>query len=299
MLAGLSHGQAVVLMVANAAMWSIAGVVTRQLESAQSFEITFWRSLFTFLSLLVLLPLTQGRDVFKGMRQGGVSLWLSGVCWSVMFTAFMLALTMTTVANVLITMAMGPFFTALVARVVLGQRIDVRTALAILMAALGIAWMFGAEVATQGWLGFVVALCVPLAAAVNWTVVQRAAVRGLAVDLAPGVLIGAAISCLVTLPMSMPFQAVATDVAWLALLGLVQLAIPCLLSVACARVLKAPEVSLLALLEVVFGIFLAWWGAGEEPSSSVLSGGLLVLGALLAHQGLAWRERQNPLTRKT
>ena len=80
MLAGLSHGQAVVLMVANAAMWSIAGVVTRQLESAQSFEITFWRSLFTVLSLLVLLPLTQGRDVFKGMRQGGVSLWLSGVC---------------------------------------------------------------------------------------------------------------------------------------------------------------------------------------------------------------------------
>ena len=292
MLAGLSHGQAVVLMVANAAMWSIAGVVTRQLESAQSFEITFWRSLFTFLSLLVLLPLTQGRDVFKGMRQGGASLWLSGVCWSVMFTAFMLALTMTTVANVLITMAMGPFFTALVARVVLGQRIDVRTALAIVMAALGIAWMFGAEVATQGWLGFVVALCVPLAAAVNWTVVQRAAVRGLSVDLAPGVLIGAAISCLVTLPMSMPFQAVASDVAWLALLGLVQLAIPCLLSVACAKVLKAPEVSLLALLEVVFGIFLAWWGAGEEPSSSVFSGGLLVLGALLAHQGLAWRERQ-------
>jgi drug/metabolite transporter (DMT)-like permease len=234
--------------------------------------------------------------VFKGMRQGGVSLWLSGVCWSVMFTAFMLALTMTTVANVLITMAMGPFFTALVARVVLGQRIDVRTAFAIVMAALGIAWMFGAEVATQGWLGFVVALCVPLAAAVNWTVVQRAAVRGLSVDLAPGVLIGAAISCLVTLPMSMPFQAVASDVAWLALLGLVQLAIPCLLSVACAKVLKAPEVSLLALLEVVFGIFLAWWGAGEEPSSSVLSGGLLVLGALLAHQGLAWRERQNPLT---
>ena len=242
--------------------------------------------------LLVLLPLTQGRTVFKDMRQGGSSLWLSGVCWSVMFTAFMLALTMTTVANVLITMAMGPFFTALVARVVLGQRIDARTAGAIVLAGLGIAWMFGAEVATQGWVGFVVALCVPLAAAVNWTVVQRAAVRGLSVDLAPGVLIGAAISCLVTLPMSMPFQAVGSDVAWLALLGLVQLAIPCLLSVACARVLKAPEVSLLALLEVVFGIFLAWWGAGEEPSSSVLSGGMLVLGALLAHQGLAWRERQ-------
>ncbi|NBX53570.1 MAG: DMT family transporter [Betaproteobacteria bacterium] len=292
MLGQLSHGQAVGLMVANAAMWSIAGVVTRQLDSAQSFEITFWRSLFTVLSLLALLPLTQGRQVFARMRQGGTSLWLSGVCWSVMFTAFMLALTMTTVANVLITMALGPFFTALVARMVLGLRIDARTVGAIALAALGIAWMFGAEVASQGWLGFVVALGVPMAAAVNWTVVQRAQLRGLSVDLAPGVLIGAALSSLVTLPLSLPMQAQVSDVAWLALLGLVQLAIPCLLSVACAKVLQAPEVSLLALLEVVFGIFLAWVGAGEAPSSSVLWGGMLVLLSLCAHQGLAWRERK-------
>jgi drug/metabolite transporter (DMT)-like permease len=292
MLGPLSHGQAVGLMVANAAMWSIAGVVTRQLHSAQSFEITFWRSLFTVISLLALLPLTQGRQVFTQMRQGGASLWLSGVCWSVMFTAFMVAMTMTTVANVLITMALGPFFTALVARMVLGQRIDARTAGAIALAALGIAWMFGSEVATQGWVGFAVALLVPMAAAINWTVVQRAQVRGLSVDLAPGVLIGATLSSLITLPLSLPLQAQASDVAWLALLGLVQLAIPCLLSVACAKVLQAPEVSLLALLEVVFGIFLAWVGAGEAPSRSVLLGGLLVLLALCAHQGLAWRDRK-------
>ena len=295
MLGKLSHGQAVWLMVGNAAMWSIAGVVTRQLHSAQSFEITFWRSVFTVLSLLVLLPMAQGRQVFKDMRLGGASLWLSGACWAVMFTAFMLALTMTTVANVLITMALGPFFTAMVARVVLGHRIDARTAWAIALAALGIAWMFGAEVATQGWLGFVVALCVPMAAAINWTVVQRAQVRGLSVDLAPGVLIGAVLSSLVTLPMSFPLQAQASDVAWLALLGLVQLAIPCLLSVACAKVLQAPEVSLLALLEVVFGIFLAWIGAGEAPSTSVMLGGMLVLLALSAHQGMAWRDRNRAI----
>ena len=40
----LTHTQAVWGMVAVAAMWSIAGVVTRQLESAARFEITFWRS---------------------------------------------------------------------------------------------------------------------------------------------------------------------------------------------------------------------------------------------------------------
>jgi hypothetical protein len=36
----------------------------------------------------------------------------------------------------------------------------------------------------------------------------------------------------------------------------------CALAVICAKVLKAPEVSLLALLEVIFGILLAWMFAG-------------------------------------
>jgi drug/metabolite transporter (DMT)-like permease len=82
-----------------------------------------------------------------------------------------------------------------------------------------------------------------------------------------------------------------TDIAWLALLGLVQLAIPCVLSVLCARVLKAPEVSLLALLEVVFGIALAWVGAGEAPGATVLTGGTLVIGALVVNELLGWKQR--------
>src|SRR5450756_1178941 len=112
----LTHNRAVLLMVAVALMWSTAGVVTRHLEQARSFEVTFWRSFFTVLSLLVILPLFQGRDVFRRMRSGGAALWISGVCWSGMFTFFMLALTLTSVANVLITMALGPLFTALAAR---------------------------------------------------------------------------------------------------------------------------------------------------------------------------------------
>src|SRR5436190_16678568 len=96
----LTHTRAVFLMVAVTMMWSIAGVITRQLEHARSFEVTFWRSFFTLLSLLVILPFFQGRRVFANIRRGRGALWLSGLCWSVMFTAFMVALTLTSVANV-------------------------------------------------------------------------------------------------------------------------------------------------------------------------------------------------------
>ena len=291
----LTHSRAVVLMVAVTLMWSIAGVVTRHLEHARSFEVTFWRSFFTLLSLLVILPLAQGRGVFMRIRRGSRALWISGVCWSVMFTAFMLALTLTSVANVLVTLAAGPFMTALFARVVIGHQIAVRTWLAIGVAGAGIAWMFGEQLVANGagpqMAGTLVALMVPLAGAVNWTVVQRSQAHGDRIDLVPAVLVGAFISSVFTLPLAFPFAATPHDIGLLAFLGLVQLAIPCVLSVRCAGALNAPEIALLALLEVIFGILLAWVGAGEVPGASVLTGGTLVIGALLVNELVGWRQR--------
>lgn len=287
-----SHNRAVLLMVAVTLMWSTAGVVTRHLESARSFEVTFWRSFFTLLSLLVILPLFQGRAVWQAFRQRSAALWWSGLCWSLMFTSFMLALTLTSVAHVLITMALGPLFTALAARLFIGHRIAGRTWLAMGVAGAGIVWMYGGQISGLQLSGTLAALCVPLTAAINWTVVQHAHAQGQDVDLVPSVLVGAAISTLLTLPLALPLQATAHDVGLLAFLGLVQLAIPCTLSVLCARVLKAPEVSLLSLLEIVFGILLAWLGANEVPGASVLGGGALVIGALLINELLGWKQRR-------
>lgn len=288
----LSHRRAVWLMVLVTVMWATAGVVTRHLEAARSFEVTFWRSLFTVLALLVILPAWQGRAVFDKIRRGGAALWVSGLCWCVMFTAFMLALTMTSTANVLVTMAVGPLFTALAARLFIGHRLATRTWGAIAVAGAGIAWMYGQQFGQGPMTGTLVALCVPLALACNWTVVQHAHAQGNNVDLVPAVLIGAALSALVTLPLAWPLRANAHDLALLAFLGLFQLAIPCVLSMICAKVLKAPEVALLALLEVIFGIAFAWAGAGEQPAPSVLSGGALVVGALVANEWLGqWQQR--------
>ncbi len=288
----LMHNRAVLLMVAVTLMWSIAGVVTRQLEQARSFEVTFWRSFFTVLCLLVILPIFQGRDVFQRMRQGGAALWISGLAWCGMFTFFMLAISLTSVANVLVTMSIGPLLTALAARLFIGHRIAPRTWLAIVVAGIGIAYMYGSQM-TQGvsLMATLVAFGVPISGAANWTVTQHAHAQGHDVDLIPAVLIGAVFSSLLTLPLALPFQASGHDLALLAGLGLVQLAIPSALAVLCTRVLAAPEVSLLGLLEVIFGILLAWVGANEVPGPNVLLGGGLVIGALALNELIGWRSR--------
>ncbi len=289
----MTHGMAVWTMVGVTALWSIAGVVTRHLDEARSFEVTFWRSFFSVLSLLVILPLWQGRGVWSRLPWRNRYFWLSGVCWSVMFTAFMVALTLTAVANVLITMAVGPLLTALFTRIFLHHQLPVRTWVAIVLAGIGIAWMYGTQLSLGDphfLVGSLVALCVPMAGAVQWTLAQKSQSDGQSLDLVPSVLLGAIFSTAITFPLAMPFQASAHDVGLLAMLGLFQLAIPCVLSVICVRVLKAPEASLLCLLEIVFGIALAWWGANEAPQMSVLLGGSLVLGALLMNQWLGWKQ---------
>jgi drug/metabolite transporter (DMT)-like permease len=178
-------------------------------------------------------------------------------------------------------------------RVFLRHQLPLRTWVAIVLAGIGIGWMYGSQLSLGDpnfLMGSLVALCVPIAGAVQWTLAQNSQSDGQSLDLVPSVLLGAVFSTVFTLPLAMPFQASSHDVGLLAILGLFQLAIPCVLSVVCVRVLKAPEVSLLCLLEIVFGIALAWWGANEAPQMSVLLGGSLVLGALLMNQWLGWKQ---------
>ena len=285
----MTHRQAVGLMVLVTLLWSIAGVVTRHLDSARSFEVTFWRSFFTALSLAVGLLAWRGRGLWTSLRDGGRWLWLSGLCWAVMFTAFMLALTLTSVAYVLVTMALGPVITALFSRIFLRFTLPWSTWLAIVVAGLGVAVMFGGE-SGDGFApaGVLVACCVPLAGAANWTVLQRVRQQR-EVDMLPAVLIGAIVSSLFTLPLAWPLQASGHDLGLLALLGSVQLALPCLLVVRLSHHLPAAEISLLALLEVVFGVAWAWWWAGEQPSLNVLLGGGMVLLALVAKEAAGLR----------
>jgi drug/metabolite transporter (DMT)-like permease len=194
------------------------------------------------------------------------------------------------VANVLITMSIAPLLTALLARFMLGHPVALRTWAAIFVAGAGIAWMYGSSISGEGThlLGTLVALGVPIAGAINWNTLQRA---GKSVDLVPALLIGAVISSATALPLAIPFQATQHDVLLLALLGVFQLAVPCTMAVRLTRSLAAPEISLLALLEIIFGIAWAWLGANERPAPQVLTGGALVLTTLALNEAWGMRNR--------
>jgi drug/metabolite transporter (DMT)-like permease len=212
--------------------------------------------------------------------------------WAVMFTLFIVALTLTTTANVLVMSSLGPLCTALLAAWFLREPIPARSWLAIVAASIGMAAMFGAGFTAgepRHLVGMALALTIPVAGAVNLIVLRKSAAH---LDLMPAVMLGALISAAVTLPFALPFQASGRDLLVLATLGVFQLGVPCMLLVLVSRTLTAPEIALLALLEVVLGPLWAWLGAGEEPGYATVMGGTIVLAALAGNELAALMARK-------
>jgi drug/metabolite transporter (DMT)-like permease len=286
----MTRGRAVALMIAAPVLWSTAGVVTRYVEHAQPFEQVFWRSLFAFVFVAAALLLAR-KHPWRAVHAAGLPGIVSGSLWAVMFTAFLFALSLTSTANALVVMSVSPLLTALFARLVLSDPVPLRTWLAAIAAAVGIAWMFADQFGgtyARDVAGMLIALVVPIAAAANVVTLRAAAAR---LDLIPAVMMGAALSCLLALPFVESFTASARDVALLAFLGLFQLGLPCMLLVVASRSLLAPEIALLALLEVVLGPLWAWLGASEVPARGTLLGGAVVLAALAGNEFAALRLR--------
>jgi drug/metabolite transporter (DMT)-like permease len=266
----------VILMLIAPVLWSTAGVVTRHIERAAPFEQVFWRSLVAAAFIaLVLIFSNKKQNIFSRPAL------FSAAMWAVMFTAFVVALSLTTTANALVVMSISPLLTAFLAFVILKETVPLRTWIAAGAAVVGIAWMSQGGLSGGHLAGMLVALLIPLASAANLVALRAAGAR---VDLVPAVMLGGALSCLIALPFALPFEASPRDVALLTFLGVFQLGLPCMLLVIASRVMAPAEVALLGLLEVVLGPLWAWLGAGETPGSSVLYGGGIVLAALVLNE---------------
>ena len=286
------HVRAVLAMVGATLMWSVAGVITRHQHHQNGLDLVFWRSSFAALGVLAWLLWRQGPlGLARDVRHASPLLWLSAGFWGVMFTAFMVALTLTTVAQTLIADSLSPLIAALLGWLVLRHALPARTWLAIALALTGMGWIVWQNLqhlngSTQ-MLGMLVALAVPFSAAANWVSLRRA---GAAVPMQAAVMLGALFSVLAVAFPAWPVSVGLHDLLWLAFLGVFQLAMPGLLAVWAAQRLAPAEVGLLGLLEIVFGILWAWIGAGEQPGFGTLMGGGLIMFALVGNELLGWRQ---------
>src|ERR1700710_58786 len=131
------HRKGIALIVAAAVAWSTAAVFTRLLPF-DSWTILFWRGLFGGGVIAVILVLTQGRAGLRDFTGMGKSGWLVASLSTVGMVCFIPALQLTSVSNVAVIIATGPFVAAAMAWIWLREAAGWRTLLASLVALCGV-----------------------------------------------------------------------------------------------------------------------------------------------------------------
>ena len=263
--------------VAAATVFSTAGVIVRRID-LPAWDISFWRSAFLVVAMLPLL-LWQYRRIRIDVRNAGPALLLSALLLSGSFVAFILALGLAPVANVLIMFGATPFITALAARLFLGERLHTHTILAMAVAVVGIAISVAGSLQAGALAGMAVAFVVVLCMSGNYVVVRHRRDIGMA----PAIWLAGVISGLVALPFAHPETVTWSQVPWLLALSPGQLAGGLLLYMASLRRIPAGRAALLGLLELVLGPIWVWLFDGEKPDDLTLIGGAVVIGAAAAN----------------
>lgn len=142
---------------------SLAGVLLRHVDEAGGWQIVFYRSLaFVAAMLLFVHWRHRGRTARAFGEIGWPGLAVAGFLGAA-FILYIFALLKTTVANVVFTTSLSPFFAALLAWASLGEAVRPAT-LGIMAVALGgVGFMFGDGFVGGTWLGnliaFICCLC--------------------------------------------------------------------------------------------------------------------------------------------
>jgi drug/metabolite transporter (DMT)-like permease len=278
MAAHSQHRTGIALVVAAAVAWSTAPFFTRLLPF-DSWTILFWRGLFGGGLIAVVLVVTQGRAGLRDLTRMGSSGWLVASLSTLGMVCFIPALQLTSVSNVAVIIATGPFVAAAFAWIWLREAVRWQTMLASLVALCGVAIIVGHTRASSDILGIALACLMTVAIAAMTVTVRTHRNTPMVAAAALSNLLGSVIS----IPFAQGIAGVTgSDLMILALFGFFQVALGLTLFMLGSRLLPSGQATLIATLETPLMPFWVWLAFQEVPSSRALVGGALVMGAVIA-----------------
>lgn len=279
-------------------LWSTVGLGIRLIEEAQVWQILFYRSVSLSAFLWIVIRL-RGRPPTRAIRAAGLPGLIGALGLVAAYSGAIFAIQRTSVAHAMLLFACAPFFTALLGRL-LGETVRTATWVAIGIGMAGIAIMVADTGGAASTTGNLAALGSALGFAVFTVALRwgggRASTGG---DMLPAVLL----SGLIALPLmavictasGLPLTLTARDAGIALTMGVGQVGLGLLLYTMGARVVPAVELTLLSLAEVVLGPVWVWLFLGEVPTSTVISGGLVLLGAI-TFNAVSGARRRPPVT---
>lgn len=249
-----------------------------RLVDTDVWTIVFWRAFFVAIGLTLIVLATKRTLSVKAFTSMGRPGLLISVLYDCGMTAFIYAVEHTSVAHTLIILSTTPLFAALVSWFWIRQHISRRTWIAIGVVVLGIVVMSSATgEQNTSVVGDLAAILGAFSLGTTFTVAQRYPNQ----SMLPGFIIGALLLVLVMSWLASPLSVSVNDMIFLSIMGCILLPLGMTFMYLGPRYISSAEVGLMMLLETVLGPLWVWVVMGESPSGRTLTGGAIIISALI------------------
>jgi len=256
---------------------SWGGFIIRSFEEASIWQILFLRSFFFLLALIAFLLLTYKKNTFNVIKESGLPGLLGGFVLSFSFVAFVVAMSNTTVANVVFIISTQTMFLAIFGYFYLKEKVSLIGLISILLAMSGIIIMVGDSISGGSLFGNIVALAIPI----NFAILVMIIRKNTKVDMVPAIFYSGIFSLIYGFFLAESFEFTKHDLWMGFLLGVPQLAVSFICITIGSRTVESATVGILMLMETLCAPLWVWLFLNEIPPISVFIGGAVIISAII------------------
>lgn len=276
----MRYGTGVIMVLAAGFLWSLMGLMIRNIDVAGTWSVLFWRSVGVIPVLLTVIWWRSGGRVWQRLLAVGLPGVVGAAGLVFAFAGAIYAIQATTVANAVFLFSASPFLAAILGWLILREPVRKATWVAIVLAGVGMYIMVREGLAAGALEGNVAALL----SALGFAAFTLALRWGKLSDMMPAVVLGALFSMVVAGVVAssvgtgilVPLSDILISVA----MGAVVLAVGMALYTTGSTVIPAAELTLLSMIEVLLAPVWVWLFLDETASQGTFVGGAVLMAAV-------------------
>ena len=253
------------------------GVLIR-LADADSWSIIFWRGFFFAIGVLIILLMTSGSKAVDEVKKIGKDGILIGILTGLGSVTFVFSIQHTTIASTLVIVSIMPMMIAVISWLILREKSGIFTWISMVIVVIGIYIVMSGETKGSNLYGNLMALLSVTLGATGFTLIRK----NKDISMIPAMGINGLVQSVVALVFIEAVILSFDAMIYIFAMGVMQ-ALSFSLITSAGRYIPATEVGMFMPLGAVFGIVAGWLIISEEPSSSALIGGFIVLLTLFIH----------------
>jgi drug/metabolite transporter (DMT)-like permease len=270
----------ILLLITGSVGISFGGLIMRNINNADPWQIAFYRALAFLFSITLILFHRYRFAIVTNIKKTGYPGMTGGFFLMLANLLFIQSFANTSVANTLFTLSSIPFITAILAFIFLKEKISLRTIITMFFAFIGIFIMIKDGLETGGFYGNIIALSCAFSFSTFVIIIRKYK----SIDMMPASLISSVLLLTVSFVTSLgniniPIQDILLCFLWGGVLsGFVNSVF-----IFSTRFLLASEVTFFMLLEFSLGPFWVWVFLNETISQETLYGGIIVMASVAVY----------------